>query len=201
MSHSSVCIRLGRREILVPKKGLEPPHPCGYMDLNHARLPIPPLRQVDYVARQLKELPVRKNNPPFYRRFLTCQTRLATTKLRTAHLKGRRVADPNDRCGVVVHRGVRAKHVQSWKSHPVSRRNREEAMANTQKLPPEIVSRLRSLAHDLSNSIETIMQASYLLGQIHQGSDSAKWISLIEDAAQDAAHINREIREVLRTHS
>ena len=31
---------------MVPKKGLEPPHPCGYMDLNHARLPIPPLRQV-----------------------------------------------------------------------------------------------------------------------------------------------------------
>lgn len=32
---------------LVPKKGLEPPHPCEYMDLNHARLPIPPLRQVN----------------------------------------------------------------------------------------------------------------------------------------------------------
>ena len=30
---------------LVPKKGLEPPRPCGHMDLNHARLPIPPLRQ------------------------------------------------------------------------------------------------------------------------------------------------------------
>ena len=29
---------------VVPKKGLEPPHPCEYMDLNHARLPIPPLR-------------------------------------------------------------------------------------------------------------------------------------------------------------
>jgi hypothetical protein len=35
---------------MVPKKGLEPPHPCGYMDLNHARLPIPPLRQVNYSA-------------------------------------------------------------------------------------------------------------------------------------------------------
>src|SRR5271157_41819 len=35
---------LSYSEILVPKKGLEPPHPCGYMDLNHARLPIPPLR-------------------------------------------------------------------------------------------------------------------------------------------------------------
>src|SRR4051794_31650771 len=29
---------------MVPKKGLEPPHPCEYIDLNHARLPIPPLR-------------------------------------------------------------------------------------------------------------------------------------------------------------
>ena len=37
---------------LVPKKGLEPPHPCGYMDLNHARLPIPPLRRVTYQDSQ-----------------------------------------------------------------------------------------------------------------------------------------------------
>src|SRR3984957_10852583 len=27
---------------MVPKRGLEPSHPCEYMDLNHARLPIPP---------------------------------------------------------------------------------------------------------------------------------------------------------------
>ena len=27
---------------MVPSKGLEPPHRCRYMDLNHARLPIPP---------------------------------------------------------------------------------------------------------------------------------------------------------------
>src|SRR5512140_3724794 len=33
-------------ELLVPKKGLEPPHPCEYVDLNHARLPIPPLRHL-----------------------------------------------------------------------------------------------------------------------------------------------------------
>ena len=31
-------------QMLVPKKGLEPSHPCEYVDLNHARLPIPPLR-------------------------------------------------------------------------------------------------------------------------------------------------------------
>jgi hypothetical protein len=27
---------------VVRMRGLEPPHPCEYMDLNHARLPIPP---------------------------------------------------------------------------------------------------------------------------------------------------------------
>jgi hypothetical protein len=94
------------------------------------------------------------------------------------------------------------KHVQSVaKLCGCDRRSWKTVMANPQKLPPEIVSRLRSLAHDLSNSIETIMQASYLLGQLHRESEGAKWVSLIDDAAQDAAHINREIREVLRTQT
>jgi hypothetical protein len=34
--------QLEEPETVVPSKGLEPPHPCEYMDLNHARLPIPP---------------------------------------------------------------------------------------------------------------------------------------------------------------
>jgi hypothetical protein len=42
--HDAVSRNLGYIRDLVPKKGLEPPHPCEYMDLNHARLPIPPLR-------------------------------------------------------------------------------------------------------------------------------------------------------------
>ena len=33
------------RKALVPPEGLEPPHPYRHMDLNHARLPIPPRRQ------------------------------------------------------------------------------------------------------------------------------------------------------------
>ncbi|PYX36062.1 MAG: hypothetical protein DMG81_16830 [Acidobacteria bacterium] len=71
-------------------------------------------------------------------------------------------------------------------------------MPNSSKLPSEVVSRLRDLAHDLSNSIETIMQASYLLGQSKLEPHGKKWVQLIEEAAQDAAQINRHIREVLR---
>jgi signal transduction histidine kinase len=65
-------------------------------------------------------------------------------------------------------------------------------------MPAEVISRLRTLAHDLSNALETIMQASYLLGQLELLPEGKKWVELIEEAAQDAAHINRELREVLR---
>jgi len=66
------------------------------------------------------------------------------------------------------------------------------------KVPPPLQTRLRALAHDLSNSLETIMQASYLLGQKPLGIEEKKWVELIEDAAQDAAQLNRELREMLR---
>ena len=66
------------------------------------------------------------------------------------------------------------------------------------KLPPLLQTRLRALAHDLSNSLETIMQASYLLGQKPLADNEKKWVELIENAAQDAAQLNRELRELLR---
>lgn len=61
--------------------------------------------------------------------------------------------------------------------------------------------KLRALAHDLSNSIETIMQASYLLAQAKLDDGSRKWLELIDNATRDAARINREIREILRSES
>lgn len=71
----------------------------------------------------------------------------------------------------------------------------------TVKIPAEINSKLRSLAHDLSNSIETIMQASYLLAQAKLDENSKKWADLIDQATRDAARINREIREILRANA
>ena len=65
----------------------------------------------------------------------------------------------------------------------------------------ETVNKLRTLAHDLSNSIETIMQASYLLTQAKLDDEDRKWLEMIDKAARDGAQINREIREILRTQS
>ena len=74
-------------------------------------------------------------------------------------------------------------------------------MGSSPKIPSDVSTRLRTLAHDLSNAIETIMQAGYLLGQAKLDEDTKKWVVLIDNASRDAARINREIRDILRTNS
>ncbi len=71
----------------------------------------------------------------------------------------------------------------------------------TLKIPLPISKELRALAHDLSNSIETIMQASYLLSQVKLDDTNKRWLDLIDQATRDAARINRQIRDVLRSQS
>jgi signal transduction histidine kinase len=58
---------------------------------------------------------------------------------------------------------------------------------------------LRKLAHDLSNSLETILQASYLLSRSPLEGNTLKWAQLIETSSAEAARLNREIRELLRS--
>jgi hypothetical protein len=70
----------------------------------------------------------------------------------------------------------------------------------SRELAGETITHLRTLAHDLSNAIENVMQGSYLLAQSRLDDQSQRWLKLIDQAAQEAARINREIREILRSH-
>ena len=62
----------------------------------------------------------------------------------------------------------------------------------------EDVARLRVLAHDLSNALEAILQASYLLSHGKNESENKKWAKLIETSSEQAARINREMRKLMR---
>ncbi len=66
--------------------------------------------------------------------------------------------------------------------------------------PPEPNVKLRVLFHDLSDALETILQAAYLLEQ-RADETNRKWIQAIDKAAREAAHLNREIRETLKPRS
>jgi hypothetical protein len=57
------------------------------------------------------------------------------------------------------------------------------------------------LAHDLSNALETIVQATYLISQSGPPENSRRWVELIDQASQDAVSINHKLRQLLRSQS
>lgn len=75
------------------------------------------------------------------------------------------------------------------------------AIMASEKIPPEITRELRALAHDLSNSLETILQATYLVSQTELPATTRRWMEMMDQASQDAVKINRKLREILRSQS
>jgi hypothetical protein len=71
----------------------------------------------------------------------------------------------------------------------------------SEKIPVELAKELRALAHDLSNSLETIVQATYLMSQAGPPETTRRWVELIDQASQDAVRINQRLRELLRSQS
>jgi hypothetical protein len=71
----------------------------------------------------------------------------------------------------------------------------------SKKAAGDSIATLRTLAHNLSNAIENVVQASYLLGRAELDSQSKKYLLLIDESAREAARLNREIREILRSQS
>jgi signal transduction histidine kinase len=76
---------------------------------------------------------------------------------------------------------------------------RKAAASKSQEL--EEIAHLRVLAHDLSNSLEAILQATYLLQQAKIEGEGHRWVEMIDTSSQDAVRINREIRKALRSMS
>jgi hypothetical protein len=74
-------------------------------------------------------------------------------------------------------------------------------MATENRIPPEIARELRTLAHDLSNSLETILQASYLVSQTDLPVSTRRWVEMLDQASQEAVTLNRKLREILRSQS
>ena len=64
-----------------------------------------------------------------------------------------------------------------------------------------MVRELRSLSHDLSNSLETIVQATFLLSEAELSGSAKKWVEMMQEASQEAVSLNRRLREILRSQS
>ncbi len=72
---------------------------------------------------------------------------------------------------------------------------------NAPTIPAEQAKEIRRLAHDLSNALEIIVQANYLLGITSQDEAAKQWIQLLDNGVVQAAEINRSLREYIVANS
>lgn len=68
-------------------------------------------------------------------------------------------------------------------------------------IPPEISTELRRLMHDLSNSLEIVLQASYLLSTAEIDEPIKEWIGLLDGGMQQTLTVHRKLREFIRENS
>lgn len=69
------------------------------------------------------------------------------------------------------------------------------------RIPAEQANAIRKLAHDLSNALEIIVQSSYLLSTTELDELGKKWVALLDQGTQQAAGLNRELREYVRANT
>jgi hypothetical protein len=68
---------------------------------------------------------------------------------------------------------------------------------DSKKISAETAKELRILTHDLSNALETIVQATYLITESGPPENMCRWIEFIDRASQEAVAINQKLRQVL----
>jgi len=81
---------------------------------------------------------------------------------------------------------------------------RTKAMPSPEELSANMLEQLRSLSHRMSNSLEVIMQAQYLLQQAPASGNAPgedKWTTMIGNAVTEAVETNRELRNTIRSLS
>jgi hypothetical protein len=188
---------------LVPKGGLEPPHPCEYMDLNHARLPIPPLRhgairpanrQPEHAYRELLVLQTEAllSIPARHCRNLlggvrTVRWKRAETVSQRARLLGEK--------SVYLLRKVTFSHMTEQNNHL------SQVPSNDEIIPEDLSVEMRRIAHDLSNALEIIIQTSYLLNTVELKGPASDWLRMLDDGVQKALALNLELRTYIKDHT
>ncbi len=153
------------------------------MDLNHARLPIPPLRHACDVQRERLD----------WQQFLVLQRRPSVSN---AHpLIPVPARNQFHHCFIPVQQA--SKILRKLKDQD----SKMTDSAGTPPIPIEHAQEIRRLSHDLSNALEIVLQTSYLLGTVDLDENARKWRSMLDGGVQKATDINRRLRDFVRTNS
>jgi hypothetical protein len=75
------------------------------------------------------------------------------------------------------------------------------SQAAAETIPADLAIEARKLVHELSNSLEVIVQTSYLLGTVEMKEPGADWLRMLDDGVRRAMEINLSLRDFLKSHS
>ena len=151
------------------------------MDLNHARLPIPPLRLTAWGASawDCGEVLVSQSGS---------EVSIAPLFAYTDRNFLRQASVP-----YTFNPG--ALPYMSKSSTPPS------SQAGGSHIPEELALEVRRLAHDLSNALEIIVQTSYLLSMAELKPPADDWLRMLDSGVQKALGINQELREYIKRNT
>ena len=68
-------------------------------------------------------------------------------------------------------------------------------------IPEDLALEIRRIAHELSNSLEVIVQTSYLLSMAELKEPAAEWLRMLDAGVTKALDQNLELREFIKAHT
>ncbi len=156
------------------------------MDLNHARLPIPPLRHIITVL-------------PTWEWQGACNREKPVSQRRRRLSNGR----PPMRCGDRTYDGERkrtgSRRNRGAENQPMS--DGQSGSTDRQVIPEELAIQIRTLAHDLSNALEIVVQTSYLLSTTELKAPASDWLRMLDGGVTKALDLNSALRTYIRDHT
>jgi hypothetical protein len=69
------------------------------------------------------------------------------------------------------------------------------------QIPEELALEIRRMAHDLSNSLEIIVQTSYLLSMAELKEPASDWLRMLDSGVNKALELNLQLRSYIKAHS
>jgi len=72
---------------------------------------------------------------------------------------------------------------------------------SAETIPADLAIEARKLVHELSNSLEVVVQTSYLLGTLGLKEPGSDWLRMLEDGVRRAMETNLSLREFLKANS
>ncbi len=73
--------------------------------------------------------------------------------------------------------------------------------ASTAVIPEDLAREIRRIAHDLSNSLEIIVQTSYLLSMADLKDPAAEWLRMLDSGVAKALDLNLQLRDYIKQHT